>query len=49
MEDRKDSTEPKPQATMPEDPELWDWARTAGVSREELRVAVVEQSRGPVN
>ncbi len=49
MEDLKDSTEPKPQAATPEDPDLWDWARTAGVSREELRVAVVEQSRGPVN
>ena len=49
MEEPKQSTKLEPQAATPEDPDLWDWARTAGVSREELRVAVVEQTRGPVN
>jgi hypothetical protein len=35
--------------TDDQDPEqLWDWARTAGISREELRAAV-EQSRHRVN
>ena len=49
MEDPKD---PSPlderNAALDLEPELWDWARTAGVSREEL-LAAVEQSRTAVN
>lgn len=48
MEKPKDTIEPDEQASREQEPELWDWARTAGVSREELRAAL-EQSRPPVN
>jgi hypothetical protein len=37
---------------LDQDPELWDWARTAGVSREELLAAVrhaVRQTASGVN
>lgn len=49
MENPKESRPLEPQNAVPDlDPELWDWARTAGVSREEL-LAAVEQSRTGVN
>ena len=49
MEDSKDAGPPEEQsAALDLDPELWDWARTAGLSREEL-LAAVEQSRTAVN
>lgn len=49
MEDSKDPTPLEPLNPLADtDPELWDWARTAGVSREEL-LAAVEQSRSAVN
>ena len=48
MEDPKESRELDEQPTGADpDPDLWDWARTAGVSREEL-LAAVEQSRAAV-
>ena len=45
-EDRKQADDEEDQArSRPEqDPELWDWARTAGVSREDL-VKALERSR----
>ena len=48
MEDPKD-IEPDEQPTnADQDPELWDWARTAGLSRDEL-LAAVGRSRPGVN
>jgi hypothetical protein len=46
LNDRHDLDEQP--APLDQDPELWDWARTAGVSREELRAAV-ERSQPGVN
>lgn len=49
MDDLNDTHDPGGEPTLPDqEPELWDWARTAGVSREELRAAV-ERSRPGVN
>lgn len=49
MEDPKDKSPLDEQTPgLDLDPELWDWARTAGVSREEL-LAAVEQYRTAVN
>ena len=47
MEELRD-IEPDEQATTgaDPDPDLWDWARTAGVSREELLAAVGRSSPG---
>lgn len=48
MDEPKD-IEPEEQPTgADQDPDLWDWARTAGVSREEL-LAAVGRSRPGVN
>lgn len=44
MEEPKDIELDEQTDCADQDPELWDWARTAGLSREELRAAV-EQSR----
>lgn len=44
-EDLKHASEPERRDdTQQQEPELWDWARTAGVSREEL-AAALERSR----
>jgi hypothetical protein len=49
MEELKETAGLDEQTTGPDqDPELWDWARTAGLSREELLVAV-RQTRPAVN
>lgn len=48
MEELKDMERDEQPGLADQDPDLWDWARTAGVSREELRAAV-EQSRLGVN
>lgn len=48
MEELKDMELDEQPAPADQDPDLWDWARTAGISREELRAAV-EQSRRGVN
>ncbi len=48
MEELKDMELDEQPGPVDQDPDLWDWARTAGVSREELRAAV-EQSRAGVN
>jgi hypothetical protein len=48
MEELKDIELDEQPDAVDQDPELWDWARTAGISREELRAAV-EQSRRGVN
>lgn len=48
-EDLKHASEPERRdETQQHDPELWDWARTAGVSREEL-AAALERSRRPAD
>ena len=48
MEEPKDMELDEQPDAVDQEPELWDWARTAGISREELRAAV-EQSRAGVN
>ena len=48
MEELKDIELDEQTDPVDQDPEAWDWARTAGISREELRAAV-EQSRRGVN
>lgn len=48
MEQIKDMELDEQPDPVDQDPDLWDWARTAGISREELRAAV-EQSRVGVN
>lgn len=49
MEERNDTTElDELTSGLDQDPELWDWARTAGVSREEL-LAAVRETRPGVN
>lgn len=48
MEEPKDIELDRQTEPVDQDPDLWDWARTAGISREELRAAV-EQSRHGVN
>ena len=53
MEKRNESLETDELTSgLDADPDLWDWARTAGVSREELLAAVrhaVRQSASRVN
>lgn len=46
MAEELKETKPADELAVPieQEPELWDWARAAGVSREEL-LAAVERSR----
>jgi hypothetical protein len=46
MEELKDIELDEQTDPVDADPEAWDWARTAGISREELRAAVEQSRRG---